>query len=57
MSVFTPGGGWRTIGAKKGTKKSRVALVDNDPKKKGRFGRLTKYGRTRPVRLGWDSED
>jgi len=54
MSVFTPGSGWRQVGAKK---RSRVAVLAGDPKKKGQFGRLTKYGRTRPVRLGWDSED
>jgi hypothetical protein len=54
MSVFTPGRGWRQMGAKKG---GRVAILGNDPKNKGQFGRLTKYGRTRPVRLGWDSED
>jgi hypothetical protein len=45
MSVFTPGRGWRQIGAKKGR---RVALLGNDPKHKGQFGRLTKYGRDRP---------
>jgi hypothetical protein len=54
MSVFTPGRGWRQMGAKKGR---RVADLGNDPKNKGQFGRLTKYGRTRPVSLGWDSED
>jgi hypothetical protein len=54
MSVFTPGSGWRQVGAKK---RSRVAVLAKDPKKKGQFGRLTKYGRNRPVRLGWDSED
>jgi hypothetical protein len=45
MSVFTPGRGWRQIGAKKGR---RVALLGKDPKGKGQFGRLTKYGRDRP---------
>jgi hypothetical protein len=54
MSVFTPGRGWRQMGAKKGR---RVADLGNDPKNKGQFGRLTKYGRTRPVALGWESED
>jgi hypothetical protein len=54
MSVFTPGRGWRQMGAKKGR---RVAALGNDPKNKGQFGRLTKYGRTRPVTLGWESED
>ena len=54
MSVFTPGGGWRQIGAKKGR---RVAVLKHDPKKKGQYGRLTKYGRTRPVELGWDAGD
>ena len=53
MSVFTPGGGWRQIGAKKGR---RVAVLGHDPKKKGQYGRLTKYGRSRPVELGWDTE-
>jgi hypothetical protein len=45
MSVFTPGRGWRQMGAKKGR---RVALLGKDPKGKGQFGRLTKYGRDRP---------
>jgi hypothetical protein len=45
MSVFTPGRGWRQMGAKKG---GRVADLAADPKQKGQFGRLTKYGRTRP---------
>jgi hypothetical protein len=50
MSVYTPGRGWRQMGAKKGR---RVAVLGSDPKKKGQFGRLMKYGRTRPVELGW----
>jgi hypothetical protein len=54
MSVFTPGGGWRQIGAKKGR---RVAVLKHDPKKKGQYGRLTKYGRSRPIELGWDAGD
>jgi hypothetical protein len=54
MSVFTPGRGWRQMGAKKGR---RVAVLGNDPKSKGQFGRLTKYGRTRPVELGWGPDD
>ncbi len=45
MSVFTASGGWKQIGARKG---GRVADVGNDPKNKGQFGRLTKYGRERP---------
>ena len=54
MSVFTPGRGWRHVGAKQGR---RVAVIDDDPKRKGAYGRLTKYGRTRPVTLGWDADD
>jgi hypothetical protein len=54
VSVYTPGRGWRQMGAKKG---GRGALLGNDPKHKAQFGRLTKYGRDRPARLGWDSED
>jgi hypothetical protein len=45
MSVFTPGRGWRNMGAKKGR---RVALLGKDPKNRGQFGRLAKYGRDRP---------
>ena len=45
MSVFTATGGWKQIGARKG---GRVARLGQDPKKKGQFGRLTKYGRDRP---------
>jgi hypothetical protein len=45
MSVFTASGGWKQIGARKG---GRVAELGQDPKKKGQFGRLTKYGRDRP---------
>jgi hypothetical protein len=45
MSVFTPAGGWKQIGAKKN---GRVADLGQDPKNKGQFGRLTKYGRDRP---------
>lgn len=44
MSVFTAGGGWKQIGA---SKSGRVADLGKDPKKKGQFGRLTKYGRDR----------
>jgi hypothetical protein len=54
VSVYTPGRGWRQMGAKKG---GRGALLGNDPKHKAQFGRLTKYCRDRPARLGWDSED
>jgi hypothetical protein len=54
MSVFTPGGGWRQIGAKKG---GRVAVLGNDPKTKGQFGRLTKYGRSRPATPEWMPKD
>jgi len=54
MSVFTPGRGWRQIGAKKGR---RVAVLGDDPKRKGQFGRLTKYGRARDTRLEWEAED
>jgi hypothetical protein len=54
VSVYTPGRGWRQMGAKKG---GRVVLLGNDPKHKAQFGRLTKYGRDRPARLGWDPED
>jgi hypothetical protein len=54
MSVYTPGRGWRQVGARKGR---RVAVLGDDPKKKGQFGRLTKYGRTRPETLGWKSDD
>jgi hypothetical protein len=50
MSVFTPGRGWRQMGPKKGR---RVAVLGADPKRKGRYGRLTKYGRARPVELDW----
>src|SRR5262249_35277776 len=50
MSVFTPGRGWLQMGATKGR---RVAVLGDDPKGKGRYGRLTKYGRARPVRLDW----
>jgi hypothetical protein len=32
-------------------------VLGNDPKKKGQFGRLTKYGRNRPVELGWGPDD
>jgi hypothetical protein len=46
MSVFTPGRGWRQIGARK---TGRVAVLGKDPKKKAQFGRLTKYGRHRPA--------
>jgi hypothetical protein len=45
MSVFTPGKGWTQIGAKKS---GRVTVLGADPKNKGAFGRLTKYGRSRP---------
>jgi hypothetical protein len=45
MSVFTASGGWKQIGA---SKAGRVAELGQDPKKKGQFGRLTKYGRDRP---------
>ena len=54
MSVFTPGGGWRQIGAKKG---ARAAVLGNDPKAKGQFGRLTKYGRTRAAAPEWLPKD
>lgn len=47
MSVYTPSGGWKQIGASKG---GRVADLGKDPKNKGKFGRLTKYGRDRPGR-------
>jgi hypothetical protein len=46
MSVFTPSKGWTQIGA---SKAGRVADLGKDPKKKGQFGRLTKYGRDRPA--------
>jgi hypothetical protein len=50
MSVFTHGEGWHQIGAKAGR---RVAVVGHDPKKRGAYGRLTKYGRPRQVKLDW----
>jgi hypothetical protein len=53
MSVFTPGRGWRQMGARKGR---RVALLGDDPKGKGPYGRLTKYGRARRVRLDWPDD-
>jgi hypothetical protein len=53
MSVYTPGRGWLQMGA---TKRRRVAVLGDDPKGKGRYGRLTKYGRARPVRLDWPDD-
>jgi hypothetical protein len=51
MSVFTPGGGWRQMSARKGRRK--LVVHGNDPKRKKQFGRLAKYGRERSVALDW----
>jgi hypothetical protein len=53
MSVYTPGRGWRQMGATKGR---RVAVLCDDPKGKGRYGRLTKYGRARREKLDWPDD-
>lgn len=48
MSVFTSGQGWTEIYAKQAGKGRRVsAKKQGDPKGKGRYSRLTKYGRER----------
>ena len=50
MSVFVSGKGWKQVNARK---TGALVQLGKDPKNKKEFGRLTKYGRDRGMKLRW----